>query len=158
MPGNTILDASADSCDDSAWKGLLSNCQECANTYNILRYYGDSVESAAEECGLTLTWSPSEGASSASAPAQTSSTTASSSAVTHAESSTITSAPSSVATTSASTTASGSILPSFPSNTSSIATGLPSPSAIEESEGAGAKLVATLTAAIAVGLTFVVMV
>jgi hypothetical protein len=75
-PGYTILDASSENCNNSTWTDLLANCEDCANTFNILRYYGDQVEAAAEDCGLTATFSPSAGASSeAEASSTVSSTT-----------------------------------------------------------------------------------
>lgn len=152
-PGHTILDASADNCDNSTWTELLSNCQECANTYNILRYYGDQVESAADDCGLTVTFSPSEGASSASAPSETSQASASSSIVDAAT----TPAPSSidaVATAPNSTTTSGGIVPSSASNNSTGTTPSATPSAIEESTGAGMRYGVPLGTAIMAALVF----
>lgn len=156
--GHTILDASADNCDNSTWTELLENCQECANTYNILRHYGDSVESAAEDCGLAVTFSPSGGASSESAPAETSSAAASSTA-THDDNAATTAVPSSGDTATAtpgSTTASGTIAPSSSSNTSTSATDSATPPPIEESTGSGMRFGISLAAALLAGLAFAV--
>lgn len=159
MIGYTILDASADNCNNSTWTDLLSNCEECANTYNILRHYGDQVQSAAEDCGLGVTFSPSGGASSTSAPVETSSAAASSSEAT------TTSAPSSVdaasaAATSHGTSASGAIMPSSTSNTSTLATSsaTPSETTVEESTGAGAKIGSPYGAAILSALALTALV
>lgn len=152
--GYTILDASLDNCDNSTWTDLLSNCEECANTYNILRHYGDQVESAAEDCGLGVTFSPSAGASSTSALAQTSSVAAlSSDAATTSAS--LSGDAASTTTTSHGTSASGTIVPSSTSNTSTLATSpaTPSETAVEESTGAGAKLGSPYGAAILAVLT-----
>lgn len=156
-PGYTILDASSENCNNSTWTGLLTNCQECANTYNILRYYGNQVEAAAEDCGLTATFSPSAGASSGSTPAETSATVSSE----PSSSDTIivateTSTPVTAAATSTSQTAaaSGTILPSPSSNSTSNVTQPTAPTGQEEFEGAGVKFGghagATILAAFAV--------
>ncbi|KAL4807582.1 hypothetical protein BDV18DRAFT_135600 [Aspergillus unguis] len=42
-------------CDTSDFKSELSDCLDCALVYDIWKYYGDSVSSAAEECGLDAT-------------------------------------------------------------------------------------------------------
>ena len=148
--GYTILDASAENCNNSTWTDLLANCEECANTYNILRYYGDQVGAAAEDCGLTATFSPSAGASSASAPAETSasasSTLSSPETTSQTEASTATSAATSsvgvvtATSTSQAPVASGSILASPSSNSSSNATQSATPTGQEEFTGAGVKI------------------
>ncbi|KAM0709038.1 hypothetical protein Q7P35_003074 [Cladosporium inversicolor] len=155
--GYAILDASAENCNNSTWTGILSNCEECANTYNILRYYGDQVGAAAEDCGLTATFSPSAGASSASAPAETSASASStlSSPETIASTAeptaqTEAAAPTSSATstvgvvtttsTSQAAVASGSA-PVFPSsNSSSNATQSAAPTGQEEFTGPGVRI------------------
>jgi hypothetical protein len=155
--GYTILDASAENCNNSTWTDLLANCQECANTYNIIRYYGDQVGAAAEDCGLTATFSPSARASSTSAPAET--TASASSALSSSDtitsttetteqteaSTSISSAPSSVGVVTATSTsqaavASGSILAFPSSNSSSNATQSAAPTGQEEFTGAGMRI------------------
>jgi hypothetical protein len=147
--GYTILDASSENCNNSTWTDLLANCQECANTYNILRYYGDQVEAAAEDCGHSATFSHSVGASSGSAPVETSATVASalssSAAITIATETTSqieASTPAAAAATSTSQTAvaSGTILPSPSSNNTSNATQPAVPTGQEEFAGAGVKI------------------
>jgi hypothetical protein len=146
--GYTILDASSENCNNSTWTSLLANCQECANTYNILRYYGDQVEAAAEDCGLTATFSPSAGASSGSAPVETSATVSSAmsssaaiAVATETTSQIEASNPVAVAATSTGQTAvaSGTILPSPSSNSTSNATQSAVPTGQEEFAGAGVK-------------------
>ncbi|KAM0690651.1 hypothetical protein Q7P36_009419 [Cladosporium allicinum] len=121
---------------------------ECANTYNILRYYGDQVEAAAKDCGLTATFSPSAAASSGSAAAETSATASSESSssdsitvTTETTSQIETSTPVAVAVTSINQTAvaSGTILPSPSSNGTSNATPSAVPTGEEEFDGTGAK-------------------
>jgi hypothetical protein len=154
--GYTILDASFNNCNNSTWTDLLTNCQECANTYDILRYYGNQVEAAAEDCGLTATFSPSAGASSGSVAAETSATV--SSALSSSDIITVATETTSQieASTPASTTrsnvgaatptsqtaaASGTILPPQSSNSTSNAAQSPVPtSGQEEFAGAGVKL------------------
>jgi hypothetical protein len=145
--GYTILDASSENCNNSTWTDLLVNCEECANTYNILRYYGEQVEAAAEDCGLTATFSPSAGATSqGEAPATASPATYYSDTVIVATE-TISQAESSssvaVAVTSTSPTAVASGtggLPSPSMNGTSIATQSAVPPGQEEFAGVGVKL------------------
>ncbi|KAL4812759.1 hypothetical protein BDW67DRAFT_188334 [Aspergillus spinulosporus] len=73
-------------CDSSDFKSMLSDCLDCALEYDIWKYYGNSVSSAAEKCGLDA--SPVEPTSSSASTAtetttssETSSETASTSAV-----------------------------------------------------------------------------
>jgi hypothetical protein len=144
--GYTILDASSENCNNSTWTGLFANCEQCANTYNILRYYGDQVEAAAEDCGLTATFSPSAGVSSGSeAPATASPATYYSDTVivaTETISQVESSTPVTAAATSTSTTAvaSGTGLPSPSLNGTSIATQSAVPTGQEEFAGAGVRL------------------
>jgi hypothetical protein len=144
--GYTILDASSENCNNSTWTDLLANCEECANTYNILRYYGTQVEAAAEDCGLTATFSPSAGASSeAEVASAVSSATYHSDTVivaTETTSQVETSTPVAAAATSTGHTAvaSGTGLPSPSLNGTSSATQSAAPTAQEEFAGAGAKL------------------
>lgn len=42
-------------CDSSSFKTQLSDCLECANEFDIWKYYGDSVSKAAKSCGLDAT-------------------------------------------------------------------------------------------------------
>jgi hypothetical protein len=154
--GYTTLDASAENCNNSTWTDLLADCQECANTYNILRYYDDQVGAAAEDCGLAATFSPFVGASSVSAPAATSTSVSStlSSSETIASTAeitgqadaltTISSVTSSVDVVTASSTsqaaaASGSILVFPSSNSSSNMTQSAAPTGQDEFTGAGVK-------------------
>jgi hypothetical protein len=144
--GYTILDASSENCNNSTWTDLLANCEECANTYNILRYYGTQVEAAAKDCGLTATFSPSAGASSeAEVASAVSSATYYSDIVivaTETTSQVETSTPVAAAATSTGHTAvaSGTGLPSPSLNGTSSATQSAAPTAQEEFAGAGAKL------------------
>jgi hypothetical protein len=144
--GYTILDASSENCNNSTWTDLLANCEDCANTFNILRYYGTHVEAAAEDCGLTATFSPSAGASSgAEASSTVSSTTYYSDTVivaTETTSQVEASTPVAAAATSTGHTAvaSGTGLPSPSLNGTSSATQSAAPTAQEEFAGAGVKL------------------
>lgn len=71
--GGIITDARSDGyCDKSDFKTKLSDCLECALEFDIWKYYGNSVSSAAEECGLDAT--PVEGSSSSSSSASASET------------------------------------------------------------------------------------
>ncbi|KAL5045472.1 hypothetical protein BDW71DRAFT_183825, partial [Aspergillus fruticulosus] len=61
-------------CDSSDFKRMLSDCLNCALKYDIWKYYGNSVSSAAENCGLDAT--PIEPtSSSASTAAETATVT-----------------------------------------------------------------------------------
>ncbi|KAL1874351.1 hypothetical protein VTK73DRAFT_434 [Phialemonium thermophilum] len=72
--GYTILDASIQGhCDNSTWKGLLQDCLECANKFDIWQYYGNGVQSAAQGCGLTAVPSPASTAGGSTAPVTTAS-------------------------------------------------------------------------------------
>lgn len=46
-------------CDNSTWVGYYEACLDCALDFNIWRIYGNGVSSAAEDCGLSPTPSPS---------------------------------------------------------------------------------------------------
>jgi cobalamin biosynthesis Mg chelatase CobN len=159
-PGYTILDASSENCNNSTWTDLLANCEDCANTFNILRYYGDQVEAAAEDCGLTATFSPSAGASSeAEASSTVSSTTYYSDTVTVATKTTSqveASTPVAAAATSTGYTAvaSGTGLPSPSLNGTSSATQSAAPTAQEEFAGAGVKLGSHIGATILAACAF----
>ncbi|KAK1764419.1 hypothetical protein QBC33DRAFT_622084 [Phialemonium atrogriseum] len=60
--GYAILGADdAGYCTNSTWLGLLDDCLECANKFNIWRYYGNGVTGAAKGCGLDAVPSPSGG-------------------------------------------------------------------------------------------------
>ncbi|KAL4993123.1 hypothetical protein BDV10DRAFT_33004 [Aspergillus recurvatus] len=54
-------------CDSSNFKSMLSDCLNCALKYDIWKYYGNSVASAAENCGLDAT--PVEPSASDASPA-----------------------------------------------------------------------------------------
>ena len=145
--GYTILDASSENCNNSTWTDLLANCEDCANTFNILRYYGTQVEAAAEDCGLTATFSPSAGASSeAEASSTVSSTTTYYSDIvivaTETTSQVEASTPVAAAATSTGHTAvaSDTGLPSPSLNGTSSATQSAASTAQEEFAGAGVKL------------------
>lgn len=43
----------ADHCNHDEWNQRYNSCLECANTFGIWMYYGNSVTASAEECGLT---------------------------------------------------------------------------------------------------------
>jgi len=143
--GYTIFDASAENCNNATWTDLIANCQECANTYNILRYYGDQVGAAAEDCGLTATFSPSAGLSSALSSsgtiASTTETTDQAEAATPVSSATSSVGVVTATSTSQAPAASGSILV-FPSssNSSSNATQSAAPTGQEEFAGAGVNI------------------
>jgi hypothetical protein len=144
--GYTILDASSENCNNSTWTDLLANCEECANTYNILRYYGTQVEAAAEDCGLTATFSPSAGASSEAEVSSTvSSATYYSDTVivateTTSQVETSTAVAGAATSTGHTAVASGTGLPSPSLNGTSSATQSAAPTAQEEFAGAGVKL------------------
>ncbi|TQV95623.1 hypothetical protein V2A60_000808 [Cordyceps javanica] len=69
--GYTIQDAAQDGyCDTTKWKTELSNCLDCALTYDIWKWYGEKVSAAAKKCGVDATPKPSGGSGgSTSAPA-----------------------------------------------------------------------------------------
>ncbi|KAF1738971.1 hypothetical protein CRV24_000901 [Beauveria bassiana] len=72
--GYAIQDSAKEGyCSDARWKSLLSNCLDCALTYDIWKHYGTKVGAAAEKCGFESTPKPSGGAGSAapSEPAKT---------------------------------------------------------------------------------------
>ncbi|KAM3532130.1 hypothetical protein NHJ13051_000506 [Beauveria bassiana] len=72
--GYAIQDSAKEGyCSDAKWKSLLSNCLDCALTYDIWKHYGTKVGAAAEKCGFESTPKPSGGAGSAapSEPAKT---------------------------------------------------------------------------------------
>ncbi|KAM0666659.1 hypothetical protein MY8738_002099 [Beauveria namnaoensis] len=101
-------------CSDAKWKSLLSNCLDCALTYDIWKYYGTKVGAAAEKCGFESTPKPSGGAGSA-APSEPAKTDASA----PASSAPASSAPASSAPATQSSAASQ---PSAPGQTSQSAT------------------------------------
>jgi len=144
-PGYTILDASSENCNNSTWTDLLANCEECANTYNILRYYGTQVEAAAEDCGLTATFSPSAGASSEAEASSTVSSATYYSDTVIVATETTSQAESSTAIAGAATStghtavASGTGLASSSLNGTSSAIQSAAPTGQEEFEGAGVK-------------------
>ncbi|OJI99317.1 hypothetical protein ASPVEDRAFT_26134 [Aspergillus versicolor CBS 583.65] len=71
--GGIITDARSDGyCDKSDFKTKLNDCLDCALEFDIWKYYGNSVSSAAEECGLDAT--PVEGSSSSSSSSSASET------------------------------------------------------------------------------------
>lgn len=68
--GGIITEARSDGyCDKSDFKTKLSDCLDCALEFDIWKYYGNSVSSAAEECGLDATPVESSSSSSSSAAA-----------------------------------------------------------------------------------------
>ncbi|OJJ65165.1 hypothetical protein ASPSYDRAFT_54504 [Aspergillus sydowii CBS 593.65] len=68
--GGIITEARSDGyCDKSDFKTKLSDCLDCALEFDIWKYYGNSVSSAAEECGLDATPVESSPSSSSSATA-----------------------------------------------------------------------------------------
>lgn len=68
--GGIITEARSDGyCDKSDFKTKLSDCLDCALEFDIWKYYGNSVSSAAEECGLDATPVESSSSSSSSATA-----------------------------------------------------------------------------------------
>lgn len=71
-PGTVILDyetGTTDYCSTEEYATYLADCLECAETYDIWQYYGDSVELGAEACGDDAT--PSASSASAAAAATT---------------------------------------------------------------------------------------
>jgi hypothetical protein len=68
-----------DYCEMSNFTTNLDDCLNCADEFNIWEYYGESIEEAAEDCGLEATpvaasnTASSTDAASASASAATSS-------------------------------------------------------------------------------------
>ncbi|KAM3546953.1 hypothetical protein ARSEF1564_000266 [Beauveria bassiana] len=113
--GYAIQDSAKEGyCSDAKWKSLLSNCLDCALTYDIWKHYGTKVGAAAEECGFESTPKPSGGAGSA-APSEPAKTDASA----PASSAPASSAPASSAPATQSSAASQ---PSAPGQTSQSAT------------------------------------
>ncbi|KGQ08834.1 hypothetical protein BB8028_0001g08480 [Beauveria bassiana] len=118
--GYAIQDSAKEGyCSDAKWKSLLSNCLDCALTYDIWKHYGTKVGAAAEKCGFESTPKPSGGAGSAapSEPAKTDASAPASSAP--ASSAPASSAPASSAPATQSSAASQ---PSAPGQTSQSAT------------------------------------
>ncbi|KAL4738638.1 hypothetical protein BDV11DRAFT_189293 [Aspergillus similis] len=64
-------------CDSSNFKSMLSDCLDCALVCDIWKYYGNSVSSAAENCGLDAT--PVEPTSSSASTTSTATETITSS-------------------------------------------------------------------------------
>ncbi|EJP68962.1 uncharacterized protein BBA_01997 [Beauveria bassiana ARSEF 2860] len=113
--GYAIQDSAKEGyCSDAKWKSLLSNCLDCALTYDIWKHYGTKVGAAAEKCGFESTPKPSGGAGSA-APSEPAKTDASA----PASSAPASSAPASSAPATQSSAASQ---PSAPGQTSQSAT------------------------------------
>merc|ERR1711964_496746 len=51
-------------CESSNFTSSLEACLECAEEYDIWRYYGESVSAAAESCGLEATLVAANGTAS----------------------------------------------------------------------------------------------
>jgi hypothetical protein len=59
----------ANFCDNSTFTSYLESCLECAKTYDIWKYYGTEVKSAANNCSDDATPSPSSATTGAAATA-----------------------------------------------------------------------------------------
>ncbi|KAJ5693200.1 hypothetical protein N7462_002623 [Penicillium macrosclerotiorum] len=64
-----LISQSDDYCDNSTFTSDLESCLECALTYNIWKYYGSEVKSAAKECNDDATPSASSASSAIAATA-----------------------------------------------------------------------------------------
>ncbi|KAJ5136836.1 hypothetical protein N7448_005390 [Penicillium atrosanguineum] len=80
-----LMSETANYCDNSTFTSYLESCLECAKTYDIWKYYGTEVKSAASNCSDDATPSPSSATTGAAAT-----TTASGNSSSKASSSTIT--------------------------------------------------------------------
>ncbi|KAL0936867.1 uncharacterized protein CTRU02_209083 [Colletotrichum truncatum] len=49
------LSREAGYCQNFQWIARYDACLQCANTFNIWRYYGTSITASAAACGLTAT-------------------------------------------------------------------------------------------------------
>ncbi|KAJ5155247.1 hypothetical protein N7492_008050 [Penicillium capsulatum] len=104
-----VIARSSDFCSNSTFTADLSSCLKYALTYNIWKYYGSDVKSAAEECKDDATPSPSSASGAAAATATMSVDKTSSTFVSNKTSTTMT--PSSTSTTPAVTTGAASVIP-----------------------------------------------
>ncbi|KAL6231117.1 hypothetical protein BDW75DRAFT_51523 [Aspergillus navahoensis] len=122
-------------CDSSNFKNMLSDCLNCALMYDIWKYYGNSVSSAAENCGLDATpvEPTSSGASAATESAAATATESETDLTTAvAESSSEATSPSEV-TTDSTTVRPTSVIPTVATPTSPTSPGsststIPTPS------------------------------
>ncbi|KAJ5168985.1 uncharacterized protein N7482_004579 [Penicillium canariense] len=81
--GEVILISRAGNyCDNSTFTSDLKSCLKCALSYNIWKYYGSEVKSAADGCNDDATPSPSSATSAAVATATTRGTSSSSTTAT----------------------------------------------------------------------------
>ncbi|KAL4750497.1 hypothetical protein BDW72DRAFT_175782 [Aspergillus terricola var. indicus] len=151
-------------CDSSNFESMLSDCLDCALMYDIWKYYGNSVSSAAENCGLDATpveptSSSASTATETTASSRTENETASTSAVAGSSSegaspTGITTDSTIVKSTSVIPTATTPVTPSSPSSAKSTT---PTPSDPEFTGGAtfntpGGLLMGSLVGAFAVVL------
>ncbi|KAJ5126081.1 hypothetical protein N7526_008258 [Penicillium atrosanguineum] len=90
------MSETANYCDNSTFTSYLESCLECAKTYDIWKYYGTEVKSAASNCSDDATPSPSSATTGAAAT-----TTASGNSSSKASSSTITTTTGTVSGTAA---------------------------------------------------------
>ena len=68
--GEVILISENDNyCNNSTFTSDLKSCLKCAETYDIWKYYGTKVKSAASDCNDDATPSPSSATSGAAATA-----------------------------------------------------------------------------------------
>ncbi|KAL4903212.1 hypothetical protein BDW74DRAFT_180079 [Aspergillus multicolor] len=93
-------------CDTGDFKSMLNDCLNCALEYDIWKYYGNSVSSAAENCRLDATPVQPSSSSATATATSTSTETEAESTSTSTESGTETETASSTETTADSTTVS----------------------------------------------------
>ncbi|RDW79229.1 uncharacterized protein DSM5745_06081 [Aspergillus mulundensis] len=140
-------------CDSSDFKSMFNDCMNCALEYDIWKYYGNSVSSAAENCGLDAT--PVQPSSSSASTATSTSTateteTEAESTSTVTESDTETETISSTETSTDSTTVSSTpVIPTVtttttPTSSEGAASGTPTPSNPEFTGGASSNAPAGL--------------
>ncbi|KAL4761046.1 uncharacterized protein BDW70DRAFT_54494 [Aspergillus foveolatus] len=130
-------------CDSSNFKSMLSDCLDCALVYDIWKYYGNSVSSAAENCGLDATpVEPTSSSASIATETTTSNETESETASTSTVAGSSSEGASSIEITTDSTTAkSTSVIPTAttsvtPTSPSSATSTTPIPSNPEFTGGA----------------------
>ncbi|SPQ21536.1 ddb02977-591a-4e59-b80e-010ec0dfe913 [Thermothielavioides terrestris] len=121
--GNAIL-AGRDSnhCSNATWVGYYEACLQCALQYDIWKYYGDGVTSAASACGLNPTPSPSGDAGSTVVPSTSATASVPTSGTTTAQGAATTAASSGIAITAPPNATHSETAVSRPSATSSTVT------------------------------------
>ncbi|PYH90984.1 hypothetical protein BO71DRAFT_401782 [Aspergillus ellipticus CBS 707.79] len=100
--GVILISEDSGYCSNSTYKSELSACLKCALTYNIWRYYGDEVASAADSCGDSATPSASSATGAAATATAASNYTATNTGVRTTATSTVTGSSASASSTSTS--------------------------------------------------------